>query len=438
MEEKNKIPTSKVARASKIIGTGLKVGGNYAAHYTKKIVGKSSDEELEKKNAEVIYDAFSELKGSALKMAQMLSMDEQVLPAAFTEKFQLAQYSAPPLSSPLVTKTFRSELGKSPNELFDSFERSARNAASIGQVHYATKGRKRLAVKIQYPGVANSIESDLKLVKPFALRYLKLKERDIKEYMDEVQTKLLEEANYELELEQSMSIASQCRHIPGVVFPVYYPEWSTKRILTMDWIEGMPLSVFAKEEHLASYRNRIGQHLWDLYMHQFLVLQKMQADPHPGNFLFTSSKELGVIDFGCMKEIPDNFLYDYIQLINPEVQKDREVFQHHLRELDFLYDHDSAEATAFFTNAFLRLIGTLGKPFRSPTFDFGDATFFKEIYDVGMEIGAATEKSGFKSSRGSKHLLYVNRTFYGLFNLLHQLKATINTGNDHLNQLFVA
>ena len=436
MEERNKIPTSKVARASKIIKTGFKVGGNYASHYTKKIVGKASEQELDEKNAAVIYDALSDLKGSALKMAQMLSMEDNVLPQAFTDKFQLAQYSAPPLSAPLVVKTFRSQFNKRPKELFDTFETSARNAASIGQVHYAEKGEHRYAVKIQYPGVANSIESDMKLVKPFALRYLKLKEADIKQYFEEVKSKLLEEADYELELKQSIELSTECKHIEGVLFPEYYTSLSSAQILTMDWIEGVPLSVFAKSAEAKEHAQTIGQSLWDLYMHQFLILRKVQADPHPGNFIITDKYQLGVIDFGCVKEIPPSFFENYIQLINPVVQADRVLFQKYLTQLEFIYDDDTEEAKAFFTDAFLRLITLLSKPFQTETFDFSNESYFKAIYDLGYEIGEATEKTKFKSSRGSKHFLYVNRTFYGLYNLLHLLKVNVKTGKIELKQFY--
>ncbi|MEO0469963.1 MAG: AarF/ABC1/UbiB kinase family protein, partial [Bacteroidota bacterium] len=106
--ELNKIPTSKIQRAGKFARTGLRVGGNYAKYYAKKLVNAEADRtELDEKNAEAIYGTLSELKGSALKVAQMLSMDKGVLPSAYTDQFAQAQYKAPPLSGPLIVKTFR-------------------------------------------------------------------------------------------------------------------------------------------------------------------------------------------------------------------------------------------------------------------------------------------------------------------------------------------
>ena len=167
MKEQDKIPTTKVKRAAKLVSTGAKIGGNYVKYYAKKAVGnENARKDLFEDNADDIYESLSELKGSALKMAQIMSMDKGMMPTAFTEKFAQAQYSAPPLSYPLVVKTFRAQFGKAPTEMFDTFSRHAVNAASIGQVHKATLNGKEYAVKIQYPGVADSVKSDLKLVKP--------------------------------------------------------------------------------------------------------------------------------------------------------------------------------------------------------------------------------------------------------------------------------
>ena len=136
MKTQSSIPTSKVARATQFVKAGVIVGGNYIKHYSKKVIDPSlTKDALHRDNAEDIYASLSELKGSALKVAQMMSMEKHLLPKAYSDKFAMSQYSAPPLSAPLVSKTFRSFFGKSPSDLFDSFDIKAKNAASIGQVH---------------------------------------------------------------------------------------------------------------------------------------------------------------------------------------------------------------------------------------------------------------------------------------------------------------
>ena len=204
MKEQIKIPTSKIQRAASFAGAGAKIGGNYLKYYIKKAVNSDTQrDELNEDNAEDIYDTLSKLKGSALKVAQMLSMDKNLMPKAYQDKFQMAQFSAPPLSYPLVLKTFQQELGKSPLDVFQTFGKNALHAASIGQVHKATIDDKVYAVKVQYPGIADSVSSDLKLVKPLATRILNLKGKDIDKYFKEVEIKLLEETDYKLELRRS-------------------------------------------------------------------------------------------------------------------------------------------------------------------------------------------------------------------------------------------
>jgi predicted unusual protein kinase regulating ubiquinone biosynthesis (AarF/ABC1/UbiB family) len=229
IKEQQSIPVSKVQRAAKFISTGAKVGGNYMKHYAKKVVNPSmTNEQLHTDNATDIYNSLSQLKGSALKVAQMMSMDKNILPRAYQDKFTMAQYSAPPLSYPLVVKTFQKHFGKTPEQIYDTFTRSAVNAASIGQVHQATKDGKKLAIKIQYPGVADSVSSDLKLVRPFALRLLNMNEKELDHYMEEVEEKLLEETDYVLEVERSKEISEACSHIDNLNFPKYYNELSSE------------------------------------------------------------------------------------------------------------------------------------------------------------------------------------------------------------------
>ncbi len=247
METIDSIPTSKIQRASKLISTGVKIGGNYLKYYGEKITNpESARDNLNTNNAEDIYDGLKNLKGSALKLAQMLSMEKSFMPQAYVEKFSLSQFSVPPLSAPLVIKTFRKYFGKSPLDLFDTFNPNAINAASIGQVHKATANGKELAVKIQYPGVAESITSDLALVKPIAMKMFNIQSKDSDKYFKEVETKLTEETNYILEIAQSKEIGEACAHIPNLRFPKYYEEFSSERVITMDWMTGIHLSEFVK------------------------------------------------------------------------------------------------------------------------------------------------------------------------------------------------
>ena len=431
MKEQRKIPVTKVQRASKFFKTGAKVGGNYIKHYSKKLFNPElSNDELHENNAEDIYDSLSQLKGGALKIAQMLSMDKNILPTAFQDKFAMAQYSAPPLSYPLVVKTFHEYFGKGPNDLFDTFTRQAVNAASIGQVHQATINGKKLAVKVQYPGVRDSIYSDLKMVRPMATAMFKMNPKDVDLFADEVAGKLIEETDYLLELNRSMELTSLCKHLDGVVFPNYYPEFSAERVLVMDWIEGMHLREWVKTNPSQEERNRIGQLLWDFYDYQIHELKQLHADPHPGNFIITPNNELAIIDFGCIKVIPEDFYDKFFQVMQLDMANTKVDVEPMFEEMGFLSEHDTPDQRVFFTKLFKEMIELLNRPFHTATFDFGDDNYFKEIFAIGERVSKMKEVRNSRTARGHKDGIYINRTYFGLYTLLNDLQSEIYTRKE--------
>ncbi len=428
MKTLDKIPTSKLGRTTELVKTGAKIGANYIKYYSKKAVNPSMDRSsLDEDNASDIYDGLKNLKGSALKVAQMLSMDKSLLPGAYVEKFSLAQFSVPPLSAPLVRKTFKTYQGAFPEDVYDTFSKDSINAASIGQVHKATKDGKELAVKIQYPGVADSISSDLAMVKPIATKMFNLKGEDSKRYFSEVEDKLLEETDYELEVRQSIAITEACGHIPNLKFPTYYPELSSNRIITMDWMTGQHLSEFAKTDFSVETGNKLGQTLWDFYMFQMHGLKEVHADPHPGNFLVSSNEQLIAIDFGCIKEIPNEFYQPYFELAVPASINNPEIFKEKLFQLEILRKDDSEREIVYFSALFHEMLSLFTRPFQETTFNFADPSFWDEITSLSEKYSNDKELRKMNGNRGSKHFLYINRTFFGLYNLLHDLKATVQT-----------
>ncbi len=427
MEDQESIPTSKLGRAAEFVKAGGKVGANYVKHYSKRIFDQSlTIEDLHKENAADIYQSLSKLKGSALKMAQMMSMDRSLLPKAYSDKFSMAQYSAPPMSAPLVLKTFQSTIGKSPLQIFDTFNTSASNAASIGQVHKATLNGETLAIKVQYPGVGDSISSDLKMARPLAVQLLNLNNAEIERYFKEVEQKMLEEANYDLEIERSVFVSIKCSHIPNLYFPKYYPEYSSNRIITMSWLEGLHMKEFLETNPSQEVRNQIGQALWDFYHFQIHTLRMVHADPHPGNFIFNQNGKLGIFDFGCIKVIPEGFYDDYFGLINPNILQDRAAMGHIFRKLEFILKEDSPEMSEFFFVIFYKMIEMLSRPFKNSTFDFSEKGYVEEVYGYFEYVASLKELKNANAARGSQHALYINRTFFGLYTLLHDLRAKVN------------
>lgn len=355
MKTQDKIPSTKLERAVKLVGTGAKIGGNYLKYYAKKsITGNNDKTELHSSNAEDIYDSLSELKGSALKVAQMLSMDKNILPRAYSDKFALSQYSAPPMSPPLVLKVFQNSIGKSAFDVFDTFEVQSLAAASIGQVHLAAKNGQKFAVKIQYPGIADSIQSDLKMVKPIANAMFGLSEKEMKKYFQEVEDKLIEETNYKLELQRGQELSDASKHLDNIVFPQYYPEFSSDKVLVMDYLKGLHLKEYLETNPSQDDKNTVAQALWDFYEFQLHQLKAIHADPHPGNFLFQEDNQVGIIDFGCIKIVPQDFYYHYFPLLTEEVQGNQDLIQKLLKEIEIIFPADNESTVKELSDAFLK------------------------------------------------------------------------------------
>ena len=425
MKEQNSIPASKVARSAKFVGTGIKIGGNYIKHYSKKLFNPDlSKDELNEDNASDIYNSLSQLKGSALKVAQMLSMDKNILPKAYVDKFSLSLYNAPPLSGPLIMQTFKKHFGQTPDKIFDKFDLKSTNAASIGQVHKAELNGQKLAVKIQYPGVGNSISSDLKLIKPFAFRLLGMSEKELDIYMREVEERLVEETDYELEVQNSLKISKACAHLPNIVFPKYFTELSGSKIITMTWLEGLHLKEFLLTNPSQELRDTIGQALWDFYNFQQHELRAVHADPHPGNFLITPDGKLGVLDFGCIKELPDDFYYPFFSTTSSEVLNNKEETIKAFRALEMILPKDDEKQVEFYYETYKEMITLFAQPYIKGEFDFSKNEFFDSLYGFGEKLARMPE---FKQARGVKHFIYVNRTNFGLYNILHELGSKVKT-----------
>lgn len=433
--EQDKIPTSKVERASRFLRTGMRVGSNYIQHAAKSVVTETSRSDLDRKNADEVFRLLSQLKGSALKIAQMMSMDTGLLPREYVDKFAQAQNSAMALSGPLVLNTFQKYIGKSPYELYDQFNPKAVHAASIGQVHEAWKDGKKLAVKLQYPGVAEAIHSDINLVKPLAARLIGVPAKALDYYAEEFEARLIEECDYELELANGTATAVACKDLPGIIIPTYYPALSAKKILTMDWIEARPLQQFIDEETDQDKKDKIGQLLVDFLFHQLHQVKRFHADPHPGNFLVTADGKLVVLDFGCMKSIPAEFYSDYFSLAKPEVQQDEQRIRVLLKKLDILRDQDTPEEARLFYETARTAIDFITQPMRTDTFYFGDESFTRSLNEKGAELAANKDFRKPSALRGNKDAIYLHRTFFGLYAILYKLNATVRLDKSFLDHI---
>ncbi|MFY0685359.1 MAG: AarF/ABC1/UbiB kinase family protein [Balneola sp.] len=420
-------PSSKLERGTIIAKTGIKVGKNYAQRYLKnKISGKKEgdDGKFHSDNAQEVFKEFTKLRGTALKIAQGMSMDQGFLPEEFAEVMSQAQYSVPPINKALVRSIIKRELGGYPEQLFVKFESNAFAAASIGQVHRAElKDGKKVAIKIQYPNVRETIGSDLAMGKTIAKRFLK-KGVDIDPYFDEIKNTLLLETDYNHEGKQ-IDLFNKRFSGSEIVIPEWVQEHSTDKVLCMTFLEGRHLGDFLKENPSQADRNHFGQLLWDFFHEEIKGHNYIHADTHPGNFLFTHDGRLGVIDFGCVKKFPTKFFADYLELLPKHLQENEEEIRALFEKLEVLKPNskDGDKEQEYFE--FAKNYGMVfAQPYKNDVFDFGAPEYNSKIRHYTKDAPLSNEP------RGNKHFIYTTKVHVGLYNILIQLKAQINTSKS--------
>ena len=422
----NNLPGSPWKRSGIIARAGVKTGGNYIRHHVGNALPIKSlhqdKETLNRKNALSLIKELSQLRGAALKMAQGLSMDTGILPEEFSEVMNAAQYRVPAMNRSLVRTQFKSTVGSEPEEFFKRFEYEAFAAATIGQVHRAEdKQGRALAVKIQYPNVQKSIESDLSLLKTIAASFLR--KFDLNEHLDEMKLRLIEETDYLREGENLVHF-SKTFHSPWIVFPKYFKEYSNSKVLSMSLLEGTHLDELLKENPDQSRRDSFGQVLWDFFhLHIEQNVHTFHADIHPGNFLFLPDGRVGVIDFGCVKTFPEDFLDGCIRLVQNYLSGNHSGFTDELVKMEFLKNSDAEEATEKMIKELLtEFAELLSDVYQKPVFDFSDSSFREKLnamFKKGMEI---------REIRGSRHFVFFNRIVFGLLSILMKLGSRIETG----------
>ncbi|MDR8392100.1 AarF/ABC1/UbiB kinase family protein [Aliifodinibius sp. S!AR15-10] len=428
-------PSSKFERGKIFAKTGLKLGTNYAKRHLKKAAGrKESKEESSRfhtENAREVFDEFSKLRGTALKIAQSLSMDQGMLPEEFTEVMGEAQYSVPPINKALARSIIKKQLGSYPEQVFSSFNTSALAAASIGQVHKARlKDGRDVAVKIQYPNVRETIQSDLGMAKILIKRFVK-KGADLDDYFEEVESTLMEETDYIQEGQQIEAFRKRFSN-GAVVTPEWIEELSTQKVLTMTFIEGKHLKEFLQTSPSQEERNHFGQLLWDFFHDQVVQRDTVHADTHPGNFLFTEDGRLGVIDFGCVKKFPLEFSNKYLRLLPIHMEDDIDKIRKLFIDLEITKENpDDPEKEERFFKFCMNYGRAFAQPYKNDRFDFGDPEFKALINRFAKEPPIMNEP------RGSKHFIYSTRVHLGLYNLLMKLGAVVDTRESRKKALEV-
>ncbi|MEM9161131.1 MAG: AarF/ABC1/UbiB kinase family protein [Verrucomicrobiota bacterium] len=436
MSEEESIPTSRLSRAAVTGIAATKLGAKQLAHLGKKTLrGKSFKKEEqtlhEEELGKLLLKTLGMLRGTALKLSQALSQEADLLPESMRKELEKACHKVMPLNRALILKVFQKEWGMGPGKLFESFESEAFAAASLGQVHRAvSKKGEQLAVKVQYPGIAATIGSDLKVMRTMLVdvagRSGALPRRDLlSECLDEIEERLLEEVDYRNEAENLEWFRARVS-LPGIRIPKVIRETSGDRVLSMERLEGLHLDEWAAAGPSQEERDTVGQRLFDFFIHCFYGLNRIHADPHSGNFMVVESGELAVLDFGCVKavsqEFPDGMAAIFRSIL---LNRDGE----HVGEVLEAYKTISLFADSYSLEEYVEKVhptfGLLQEWLRLP--------YVEERYDFSKHprIPQASLNEGFRAAKQVEGLprdyLFFDRAYNGMVNLLRKLGARVET-----------
>lgn len=286
------------------IGRVASVGANISGAVGARMMG--ADQQA---LARAVRQALGRSKGPLMKVAQLLSTIPDLLPQAYAEEFRKLQAQAPAMGWPFVQRRMRAELGENWESKFASFEREAAAAASLGQVHRATAHDGRaLACKLQYPDMASAVEADLGQLKTLLGLFKSMDGSiDSSEAILEVGDRLREELDYARELKHMRLFADIFADEPRIKTPEPLEELSSKRLLTMTWLEGRGLMHWLDAPQ--DTRNRIAELLFKAWWGPMTHYGVIHGDPHLGNYALTENAErLHLLDFGCVRIFPPRFL----------------------------------------------------------------------------------------------------------------------------------
>jgi predicted unusual protein kinase regulating ubiquinone biosynthesis (AarF/ABC1/UbiB family) len=317
MAKRTSITSGRARRAITMGELASKVGSSYLWNQLRRpfLSAPARDRELLEthiRNAQRIVESSTQLRGAFMKLIQMLSIRKDLLPGEALDVLRATQSNVPPMSFATISEQIHKEIGKRPEALFRSFDQTAFAAASLGQVHRAiTRDGIDVAVKVQYPGVEDTVEQDLGNLK-LLLRTLQALGHDVmRQQIDtgavyrELEQRLREELDYLGEARNMIEFGRRLGADDEIMIPRFIKEMSSRRVLTMTYIDGYPLADVMGPEVDFDLREWVAEKIHEFAWRQILEFGLLQTDFHPGNYLVSHHPRLGVLDFGSIRRFPE-------------------------------------------------------------------------------------------------------------------------------------
>ena len=369
-----------------------------------------------------IADTLGEMKGAVMKVGQIASQYKDIFPPEVAKAIAKLQRQAPAMPFAQIKLQIEKELGKPLDQIFKHFDEQPFAAASIGQVHKATlPNGKEVVVKVQYPGVDEACESDLKQVR-LALRLMGVLKVDRKlqdRIFQEIQDSLHEELNYEIEAQNLQVFKTFHEKLdPKIIIPNVFTDYSSRRILTLSLEKGENIETASTWD--LQTRNEMGRRLVRALGQQMFYLKRFHCDPHPGNFAFREDGSVIIYDFGGVKTLSIDIIERFKNLVRAGRKNDIATIEEHLTTLDAL-----SEKGVFPEELYHEWLEVLLRPLTTQ-YDFAE----NSAHHDGVKLVKKSLKY-WDTFKPSPDTLMVNRTISGQYwNLIH-LKV-----NDNLNDLF--
>jgi predicted unusual protein kinase regulating ubiquinone biosynthesis (AarF/ABC1/UbiB family) len=303
------------ARAARYARVGANMGGVAARMAGSRLFGGDA---RDASNAAVLAQALGGLKGPIMKVAQLLATIPDLIPPEYAAELQKLQSEAPPMGAAFVKRRMQAELGPQWQSRFGSFDLNPAAAASLGQVHRAsTKDGERIACKLQYPDMQSAVEADLsQLELVFALHRRMDPAIDTREIAKEIGERVREELDYEREAKHAALYARTLADVEEVRVPRVHPELSTRRLLSLEWLEGEKILQFT--EVPVEIRNRLAVAMFKAWWHPFSHAAVIHGDPHLGNYTVFSeggeARGINLLDYGCIRIFHPRFVGGVVDL----------------------------------------------------------------------------------------------------------------------------
>jgi predicted unusual protein kinase regulating ubiquinone biosynthesis (AarF/ABC1/UbiB family) len=303
------------ARAARYARVGANMGGVAARMAGARLFNR---DDRDASGAAALAQALGGLKGPIMKVAQLLATIPDLIPPEYAAELQKLQSEAPPMGAAFVKRRMQAELGPQWQSRFGAFDLNPAAAASLGQVHRAaTKDGAPIACKLQYPDMQSAVEADLsQLELVFALHRRMDPSIDTREISKEIGERVREELDYEREAKHARLYARALDDIPEVRVPDVYPELSTKRLLSLSWLEGEKILNF--REAPTEIRNRLAIAMFKAWWHPFSHAAVIHGDPHLGNYTVFSeggeARGINLLDYGCIRIFHPRFVGGVVDL----------------------------------------------------------------------------------------------------------------------------